>query len=122
MMLALVWTIVSLLASGYALLTYWPVGAADNEFILFHDVSTLLLFLPSYFIFFFSIPSYAILVSRIDNNNKVPFIALAYVCATMGAVLLLDYSWLAGVAMAVIASSAACIHLSISALLWKISK
>ncbi|QCT02405.1 hypothetical protein E6C60_1690 [Paenibacillus algicola] len=54
-----VWIIITFLISIFSIAIFWP-RYVDNEFPLFSDIMMILVFLPSFFILFFSIFSFII--------------------------------------------------------------
>jgi hypothetical protein len=63
-----IWIVISLIFPLIGVINFWP-NYVDNEFPLFNDIVILLIFLPSFFIFFFSVLTH--LISKLLINKTV---------------------------------------------------
>lgn len=49
-----IWMMTSAVLSSYGVIVYWPSSSLQDEFLLFNNLATVTIFLPSFYILFFS--------------------------------------------------------------------
>lgn len=69
-MIYYIWIVFSLLLSLYGVIFYWPNYAPNDEFILFNDIATILIFTPSFFILCFSV-LLQVSIMLLKNNERL---------------------------------------------------
>lgn len=79
-----IWIVISLIFSLIGVINFWP-NYVDNEFPLFTDVVSVLIFLPSFFILFFSFLTLMINKLLIKKTVYRLLVGITLYCLTLSA-------------------------------------
>lgn len=114
-----IWIMLSVGFSIYGVISYWPRDAYGNDFLLFNDISTAVLFLPSFYVLFFSIILQVILYYNFNKKNTKIYIFVLYIIDFLLVITIASY-WnhiVSGLLIAFIASTVGLVHLFLSILI-----
>lgn len=100
-------------------LAFWPASDQQNEFLLFNDLSTAVLFLPSFWIVFFSLTAQLLLYFLRSTKYIYPLIILLYLVVFAALFIIAQYNshLPVGVLILIITSVVGILHLGVSILL-----
>ncbi|SEM24779.1 hypothetical protein SAMN04488688_110159 [Paenibacillus sp. cl141a] len=124
-MIYYIWIVFSLLLSVYGVVFYWPNYTLDDEFILFNDIATIIIFTPSFFVLCFSVLLQVVQMLLKNNNRLKPlaYIAIYFISVIIFSVITVD-KWTAVIIILVniIGSILGVIHHFLSVLIKKLNK
>jgi len=115
-----VFILLSAALSGYGIIQFWPASEPNNEFLLFNDISTAVLFLPSFWIIGFSLVAQLFMYCLTHKRTIYLMVSLLYVINGSALFLIADYSIHTSVGMTVLVTTSAVglLHLGVSILLY----
>lgn len=114
-----VFILLSAAFSGYGIIQFWPASEQNNDFILFNDISTAVLFLPSFWVIGFSLIAQLFMYCLTRKRTMYMMISLLYVINGSALFFIAGYSIHTPVGMIVLVTTSAVglVHLGISILL-----
>lgn len=112
------WLFVSFLVSLW-MVSFYP-NYNDNEFVLFTDITTILFFLPGFFLMFYSILVQLLLLLVKKAGAIAPLAIILYILNTVVVSFITSYSSIfLNIAISIVCSSLSIIHFFISLYLKK---
>lgn len=119
-----IWMMASAILSSYAVIVYWPSSSWQDEFLLFNSLATVIIFMPAFYILFFSILLQVILYFNSYQKRVKMYIGSAYIFNFIVMMIIAGYKEyvISGIFIVFIASTIGLAHLFISVLLNPILK
>jgi len=114
-----VFILLSAFFSGYGIFQFWPASEQYNDFLLFNDVSTAAVFLPSFWIIGFSLIAQLFLYYLTPKKNIYLTILLLYILNFTALFFIAGYNihTFLGMIVLVTTSAVGLVHLGIAVLL-----
>lgn len=119
-----IWIMASTVISSYGVMIYWPSSSLQDEFLLFNNLATVIIFLPAFYILFFSILLQVLLYLNSYQNRVKTYIGSMYILNFVVLMIIAGYKEyvLSGIFIVFMASAIGLAHLFISILLNPILK
>lgn len=114
----------STVISSYGVIVHWPSSSLQDEFLLFNNLATVIIFLPAFYILFFSILLQVLLYFNSYQNRVKTYIGSMYILNFVVLMIIAGYKEyvLSGIFIVFMASTIGLAHLFISILLNPILK
>lgn len=119
-----IWIMASTIVSSYGVMIYWPSSSLKDEFLLFNNLATVIIFLPAFYILFFSILLQVLLYFNSYQNRVKTYIGSMYILNFVVLMIIAGYEEyvLSFIFIVFMASAIGLAHLFISILLNPILK
>ncbi|ANF94980.1 hypothetical protein AR543_02320 [Paenibacillus bovis] len=115
-----VFVLLSAAFSGYGIIQFWPASEQNNDFLLFNDISTAVLFLPSFWVIGFSLFAQLLMYYLTSKKNIYLAILLLYILNFTALFFIAGYNihTFLGSIVLVTTSAVGLVHLGIAVLLY----
>ncbi len=119
-----IWMMASAILSSYGIIVHWPSSSLSNEFLLFYDLAILIIFMPAFYILFFSTLLQVILYFNSHPKRVKMYMGSVYILNFVVLMIILGYKEyvISGIFIVFVASTIGLAHLFISVLLNPILK
>lgn len=109
----------SAILSSYGVIVHWPSSSLQDEFLLFNNLATVTIFLPAFYILFFSTLLQVILYFNSNQKRVKTYIGSVYIFNFVVLIIIAGYKEyvFSGIFIVFIASVIGITHLFISILL-----